>query len=176
MPRNIEIKVRVADLATVEARARDIAQAGPEHLRQHDTFFDAPHGRLKLREFHAPLDDGRTGELIFYQRADLPGLKTSHYRRVPVSESDALREALSAALGTRGEVRKARTVYLAERTRIHLDRVDGLGEFVELEVVLADNDSETGGHAEAERILDALGLREAERLPGAYLDLLAAPA
>jgi len=59
---------------------------------------------------------------------------------VPTAAPDALREALTLAYGVIGRVRKVRTLFMAGRTRIHLDRVEGLGEFLELEVVLAEHE------------------------------------
>ena len=169
--RNIEIKARVADLAAVEARAAALADEGPTDIRQDDTFFACPAGRLKLREL-AP----DRGELIHYERPDQGGPKLSRYVIAPTTDPTALREALARAWGTTGRVRKHRRLYLAGRTRIHLDRVEGLGDFVELEVVLAPGDDLAGGEAEARRIMAALGVAEADLVEGAYVDLLAAQA
>jgi len=166
--RNIEIKARVADLAAVEARAAALADQGPIDIAQDDTFFACPAGRLKLREL-AP----DRGQLIHYWRPDQGGPKLSDYVLAPTAEPAALREALTRAYGTAGRVRKQRRLYLAGRTRIHLDRVEGLGEFMELEVVLAPEDDLAGGEAEARRIMQALGISENDLVEGAYIDLLA---
>ena len=167
--RNIEIKARVASLNAVEARAAALADSGPTDIGQDDTFFACPAGRLKLREL-AP----DHGELIHYDRPDQGGPKLSRYVIAPTSNPAALREALARAWGVTGRVRKHRRLYLAGRTRIHLDRVEGLGDFVELEVVLGPEDDLAGGEAEARRIMDALGVAEADLVEGAYVDLLAA--
>lgn len=164
--RNIEIKARVADLESVEARARAIASGPPVDLVQDDTFFACAHGRLKLRRF----GDGR-GELIHYVRADESGPKVSEYVISPAPEPEALHEALSRAMGVVGRVRKRRRLYLVDRTRIHLDEVEGLGFFVELEVVLREGESEDSGNAVAKDVMRLLGIAEAQRVRGAYLDL-----
>ena len=83
---------------------------------------------------------------------------------------------LATALTTRGIVTKERHVYLTGRTRIHLDRVDGLGDFVELEVVLAQDDDEESGEKEAEELFAKLGVSSADLVPVAYVDLLSEPA
>ena len=168
MARNVEIKARVGSLDAVMSRARALAQRDAELIAQDDTFFVVPHGRLKLREFA----DG-SAELIHYQRADSTQAKLSDYRRVPAPDAAALRDALERALGTLGRVRKQRWLLLAGQTRIHLDRVDGLGDFVELEVVLRDEQSEADGARVADTLMHELGLAQAERIAGAYLDLLA---
>ena len=167
MARNVEIKARVADLDAVEARARAIATRGPEEIFQDDTFFACERGRLKLRDF----GDGR-GELIHYRRADEAGPKTSDYVLAPTADPATLREALSRAYGTRGRVVKRRRLYLAERTRIHLDRVEGLGAYVELEVVLGEGEAAEAGTAEAHRLMALLGIEPSQLVTGAYVDLL----
>jgi predicted adenylyl cyclase CyaB len=169
MPRNIEIKARIDAIATLRPRAAAIATQGPVEIRQDDTFFRCNNGRLKLRDF----GDGR-GELIFYQRADSAGPKTSHYVLTPTADPAGLREALQSAWGAIGRVRKQRTLYLAGRTRIHLDEVEALGAYVELEVVLADGEGAEAGEREARALMDRLGIVPASLVEGAYLDLLAA--
>lgn len=166
MPRNIEIKARIDSVEAVLPRARAIAGAEPLTIDQDDTFFDVPHGRLKLRQFA----DG-SAELIHYDRPDTDGAKASDYVRVPVPDPAALREALARGCGVRGRVRKRRLLLISGATRIHLDRVEGLGDFMELEVVLADGQGDAEGQRIAEQLMCDLGLAEAPRLAGAYLDL-----
>jgi adenylate cyclase class IV len=169
MARNVEIKARLDSIEALLPRARSIAGGEPELIVQDDSFFPCPHGRLKLRDF----GDG-SGELIQYERADETGPKTSTYVRSPTASPATLREALARALGSLGRVRKQRWLLLAGRTRIHLDRVEGLGDFLELEVVLRDDESEAAGIAEADALMAQLGVLPGQLLQGAYLDLLAA--
>ena len=168
MARNIEIKARIASLDALMPKARAVAPRDAQLIEQDDTFFRVPHGRLKLREFA----DG-SAELIHYHRADTAEAKLSDYRRVPVPDAAALREALERALGLLGRVRKKRWLLLAGQTRIHLDRVEGLGEFMELEVVLRADQTEADGVRIADQLMHELGLTHTERIAGAYLDLLA---
>ena len=167
MARNVEIKARVADLAAVEARARAIATQGPEEIFQDDTFFRCGRGRLKLRDF----GDGR-GQLIHYARADEAGPKLSDYSIAPAADPAALRDTLARALEVPGRVVKRRRLYLVDRTRVHLDAVEGLGTFVELEVVLRDSESVEEGMAVARDLLERLGIAQDQLETGAYLDLL----
>ncbi|MCG1041178.1 class IV adenylate cyclase [Mycetohabitans sp. B8] len=169
MARNIEIKARIPNIDALRERAAALANGdAPLVYRQQDHFYDVPRGRLKLRQF----EDGTPAELIFYQRDDRDGPKVSFYQRCPVANPHATHALLAAALGTRGIVTKERTVYLAGRTRIHLDRVDGLGDFIELEVVLAQDDEEADGEAEALDIFGKLGVSDTDLVPHAYVDLL----
>lgn len=169
MARNIEIKARVADLQAVAAAAEALGAQGPTEILQDDAFFPCPNGRLKLRAFA----DG-TGELIFYRRADQAGPKESFYLRSHTTQPDVLRESLVLAYGSAGRVRKKRLLYLHGRTRIHLDQVQGLGSFVELEVVLADGESTQDGVDEAHGLMQRLGIDADGLIDGAYVDLLRA--
>jgi adenylate cyclase class IV len=171
MARNVEIKARLdssIEALLLRARARAFADGPETVIEQDDTFFASAHGRLKLRDF----GDGR-GELIHYERPDTAGPKLSDYVRAPTSDPAALREALSRAQGVIGRVRKTRWLLMAGQTRIHLDRVEGLGDFIELEVVLREEQSVADGEAIAERLMGGLGIERGQRLTGAYLDLLA---
>ena len=169
MPRNIEIKARISSVEALLPRAEELAGgAAPQRIHQDDSFFSVPHGRLKLRQF----EDG-SAELIHYHRPDTLQAKASDYLRVPVTDPGALRMALARACGLRGRVVKVRWLLMVGRTRVHLDRVQGLGDFMELEVVLADGEPDAAGVAEAEGLMQALGLGDAPREAAAYLDLLA---
>lgn len=135
---------------------------------QVDTFYTVPHGRLKLRTFA-----DESGELIHYERPDRLGPEESHYVRVPISDPVAFHGLLSDALGVRGIVRKRRTIYLVGQTRVHLDEVEGLGTFLELEVVLAENQGTHDGHVIASELMDTLGMPERTLVSEAYIDLIA---
>lgn len=171
MARNVELKARVPDLPALRERVQGLGGAGPEHLAQVDTFFNVRSGRLKLRVF----GDG-TGELIGYERPDLRGPKVSEYLRTPVPDPAVLREILTRSLGVRAVVHKRRAVFLVGQTRIHLDDVDGLGSFVELEVVLREDQSSADGERVALSVMRTLGVSPSDLIDTAYADLLREPA
>ena len=166
--RNIEIKAWSHDMASQSRTAADLADGPPQTVNQEDTFFHVPQGRLKLRDF----GDG-TGELIAYQRLDTCGPRTSTYERSPTQAPDSLKATLAAALGVRAVVSKRRTVFLVGQTRIHLDEVTGLGQCIELEVVLQSGQSEAQGRMMAERLMTLLGIQPQDEIAKAYVDLLA---
>jgi adenylate cyclase class IV len=167
MPRNVEIKAAVPDFGPLVAAMGRLVSAPPAELWQEDTFFRCPAGRLKLRKLSAT-----SGELIYYERGDDAGPRESHHVCAPTSEPDLLRETLAAALETLGVVRKRRTVYMLGRTRVHLDEVDGLGKFVELEVVLAEGEPAAVGIREVRDLMVALSIRDDQLVSQAYVDLL----
>lgn len=165
MLRNVEIKAAVRDRKTLVARARRLWGA-PERLAQKDVFFRCPNGRLKLR-----LQTPGPSYLIAYSRPNARGPKTSRYMTAVAPRPEALAACLSAALGEGRVVEKTRLLFLAGRTRVHVDSVLRLGDFLELEVVLRPGESATAGRAEARRLMRLLGVRPADLLKGAYADL-----
>jgi len=173
MGANIEVKARIRDWERQRAEARRLADEEGEIIEQVDTFFTVPSGHLKLRQ----LGDER-GELIFYERADLPGPKLSEYSITQTAVPAQLCETLARALDICGEVRKRRFLFLStkweSRTRIHLDEVKGLGQFIELEVVLAPGQSPEEGERVAEQFRAALDIRDDDLIDCAYVDLMTA--
>jgi homotetrameric cytidine deaminase len=169
--RNVELKARDPDPARTLERALAIGAEQLGEIRQRDTYFAGARGRLKLREQETdgpPLFD----ELIEYSRPDSTGARTSTYRRVPVADAAPLREALDAAYGVLVTVNKRRRVLLWEGVRIHLDDVDGLGTFLELEAV-ADLESDLGAeHQKVERLRAELGVKDAHLVATSYADLV----
>src|SRR5690242_9665719 len=126
--RNVELKARDPDPARSLARARAVGAEDQGELRQRDTYFAAPRGRLKLRE-----QEPGGAELIAYERSDAAEARESRYRIAAVPDGPALRDALEAALGITVVVDKRRRLLTWEGVRIHLDDVERLGAFVELE-------------------------------------------
>ena len=112
--------------------------------------------------------------MIAYERPDAGEPQPSDYRIVPTGEPAALREALARALGEAGEVRKRRELVLVGQTRVHIDEVEGLGTYMELEVVLEAGQSAEDGARIARELQAALGVRDEDRIDVAYVDLLAA--
>ena len=167
MPRNVEIKALVRDPQSLSRAVASIADGAPTLLLQDDTFFDSPRGRLKLRVFA----DG-SAELISYLRSDVGGPRESRFAKAPVSDPAALAAVLDDALGTAGTVRKRRLLYRRGRTRIHLDEVEGLGSFLELEVELADGEAVADGESVARELMTRLGIAEDDLVATAYVDLL----
>jgi predicted adenylyl cyclase CyaB len=167
MARNIEIKARIENVSLLTPRVAALASEGPLEIAQDDTFFACDSGRLKLRAF-----SNDAGELIFYRRVNQPGPKESFYIRSPTSSPESLRESLSLAYGQIGRIRKYRTLFLVGRTRVHLDRVEGLGHFLELETVLVDDESAEQGVREATELMERLGIQPEQLIEGAYLDLM----
>jgi predicted adenylyl cyclase CyaB len=174
MPSNIEIKARLRDRAKVEAIVARISDRGPELIQQKDVFFSCGGGRsesarLKLRIFNAD-----SGELIRYERPNSPNARCSRYLIARTADPETLLEILTQTLGQLGVVQKTRTLYLIGQTRVHLDQVDHLGDFLELEVVLRPDQSEQQeGRKISEELLSLLQIDRTDLVAEAYIDLLA---
>lgn len=167
MPSNIEIKARVRDFDEIRRRAERLSDTPVKVIPQEDTFFSAPNGRLKLRVLSQD-----HGQLIYYTRPDREGPKRSDYHISVTSNPEDLKRVLELAYGIRGVVKKRRSLYLVGQTRVHLDDVEGLGQFIELEVVMRAGQSDAEGQLIAEELMAALGVEKSDLLEGAYMDLL----
>jgi predicted adenylyl cyclase CyaB len=166
MPRNIEIKAKVHNVNHLRLLIEKIAGTPVQLIFQEDTFFYSPSGRLKLR-IYAP----DKGELIYYQRPDQNGPKESDYIISPTTEPHSLKEVLTSACGVRGVIRKQRELYRVGQTRIHLDRVEGLGEFLELEFVMQKGQTEAEGMETLEYLMDKLGIERKDLINCAYINM-----
>ncbi len=174
---NLETKARCADLSAVARLAAQIGARYEGRLDQVDTYFDVSPGRLKLRELTHHLPDGHLSasvELIRYERPDQAGPRVSRYDRTGITDVESCRARLAAAHGVRGVVCKRRELWTLKATRIHLDRLDELGDFVELETV-ASGEPGTADRLEHDRIAAALELDPGATVDCSYIDLLAPP-
>lgn len=167
MAQNVEIKAHTIDFVAQCKIARSLSGEEPEVINQKDIFFNVPKGRLKLRVFTQD-----RAELIYYLRSDQHGPKISQYEISKTNDPEGLKNILKSAYGIRNTVVKTRHLYMSGRTRIHLDKVDSLGEFIELEVVLSDSDQLTDGEKEAQKLMKQLGIKDNQLIEVAYVDLL----
>lgn len=167
MPANIEIKARVRDSGAFEKRAAALRETQVEIIQQEDVFFQVTKGRLKLR-----ILSPSHAQLICYTRSDAAGPKRSEYFLHETHEPESLRMVLSRALGVRGIVRKTRRLFKIGQTRVHFDCVEGLGTFVELEVVLREGQSDEDGQAIAEDLMARLAIDRNDLVGTAYIDLI----
>lgn len=165
--RNVELKARDRDRVRSLATCDDIGAESQGLLSQRDTYFQVFHGRLKLRE-----EEGARPHLIAYERLDRVDERESRYRIIEVDEPGELKAALRGALGVKAVVIKERQLFLWEGVRVHLDRVDGLGDFIEFEAV-ADAGSDLS-HEEAQVVAlrRAFEIDEADLVAGSYCDMV----
>jgi adenylate cyclase, class 2 len=168
---NIEIKARSRrhdHLRQLLAQQAGSDFRGTDH--QVDTYFHVPHGRLKLRQGNIE------NNLIHYHRPDQAGPKASEVQLYRTPESDTLRTLLGGALGVRVVVDKLRDIYFIDNVKFHLDTVQGLGTFVEIEAI--DFDGTIGAerlHQQCEYYLKLLDIAPEDLLDNSYSDMLLNP-
>lgn len=169
MNSNIEIKARARDFSRQKELASKLTDTPEQLICQEDTFFNALKGRLKLRMFSPS-----QGELIYYERDNISGPKQSNYSISKTDDPIKFKKMLSCALGIQGVVRKKRHLFIVGQTRIHLDDVDGLGYFIELEVAMQPNQTAKECQPIANQIMEKMQIRENDLIDVAYIDLLPA--
>jgi predicted adenylyl cyclase CyaB len=167
---NLEAKFRLDDLALAEERARKIGYERRMVLNQRDTFFVVPNGKLKLREENGP------AKFIFYAREESGPLNLSSYDLVTVAEPDATRTMLSAALGVLAVVIKERILMKRDNIRLHLDRVERLGSFGEIEAVIAPGDDPEKSRGAVDELLNTLEVDPHSLIDVSYFELILAGA
>ncbi|KAL1130377.1 hypothetical protein AAG570_013315 [Ranatra chinensis] len=128
--RNIEIKAKLNDQARAIEKCRELARVDGELIHQVDYFFNVEKGRLKLRFM-----GGQSAELIFYERPNSEGPKLCKYEKCKIEDGKILLNILKNVLGIRGVVKKTRNLYLIGQTRVHIDEVVDLGNYLEFEVL-----------------------------------------
>jgi len=167
MARNVEIKARIADIGAARALVHDLGARHAGTVDQVDRYYRVDGGeRVKLRTF----GDGRA-ELIHYRRAETGGVRTSDYEVTPVRD-EAARTCLVPKTAPLVVVRKRREVHLLDNVRVHLDAVDGLGTFIELEAVVDSGHDEAACRRQVDQLISALDLRDSDLIRGSYADLL----
>ena len=164
--RNLEAKFRLPDANAARLRAEALGYAARGVLNQRDTFFKVARGKLKLRE------EASGAWLIHYRREERQSLMLSNYEIVPVADAANTRAMLAGALGVLAEVRKERTLLTRANVRLHLDRVDGLGNFGEIEARIVDGDDSESSRFAVDEMLSALGIGRADLIGVSYFELM----
>lgn len=164
---NIEIKAR-------SSKSGDIRQwllnNGAEYKgldHQVDTYFKVAEGRLKLREGNIE------NNLIFYQRDNQAGPKSSHFELMPVTDPAKLKTILAKSIGVKVVVDKKREIYYINNVKFHIDEVQGLGSFVEIEAgnIISDLSKEELLQ-QCEYYMQQFGIEESDLLTHSYSDML----
>ena len=141
------------------------------HDHQIDTYFVVETGRLKLREGDIE------NSLIYYNRPDDAGPKRSDVQLYKTQKGSALKDVLTSFLDEFVVVDKHREIYFIDNVKFHIDRVEGLGSFVEIEAI--DNDGSLGEESlrrQCNHFLEMLAIPESDLLTDSYSDMLAVSA
>lgn len=164
--KNLEIKVKIEDPEAIKKLAIQGGAVFSDAFSQADTYFYVSSGRLKVRDFC-----NNTGQLIGYERNESEtGLRWSSWNACSFENPDDMIEILSSCLGVRGVVKKTRTLFLYKSARIHIDMVEGLGNFLEIESVSDRSDEEAQNTFNY--LVDALDIDTSRQIHKSYIDLI----
>jgi len=163
---NLELKARISSVEAAVKTAERLAGVCHADIHQTDTYFKVHEGRLKLREYED------TAELIFYNRPDSRDPKYSTYYISEVSNPFVFNTVLGNNLGVKAIVKKRRRVFLLENTRIHIDEAEGLGDFLEFEVVFGEDTTPDGARKMVALLMDEFDIKDEDLVGRSYCDLL----
>ncbi len=165
--KNIELKVQVKNFSDIVPILKRIAARPAGLISQKDTYFNCPGGRMKIREIN-----NRRYELIYYRRPDIQGSKISNCQIIKMDKKmvSELKKIFRKLWGEKAVIIKNRRLWLLGKTRIHLDQVKGLGNYIELETVF-NNDDHRKAMVEHRRIISVLRLRGNKKIKESYSDL-----
>ncbi|MEJ8844629.1 class IV adenylate cyclase [Lacibacter sp. H375] len=165
---NIEIKARCSNATSIRnyLQQQNARFIGVDN--QSDTYFNTANGRLKMRQ--GPIENA----LIYYNRENKAGPKLSEVKLLPLdNNADLLKQILTKAHGVKVVVKKKREIYFIDNVKFHIDEVEGLGSFVEIEAI--DKDGSLGLERIKEQCyfyLQQFEIGEDDLLTHSYSDLL----
>ena len=164
---NVEIKARSNNAHGVREylRGAEADSKGTDH--QIDTYYKTDRGRLKLRKGNIE------NNLIFYERSDQSGPKQSKITFSSVEADSQIDGVLAEALGVFAVVDKKREIYFIDNVKFHIDTVEGLGNFIEIEAI--DYDGTLGPEKlqqQCEYYMRELGIKHGDLLTNSYSDMI----
>ncbi len=164
---NLELKARYPDIRKAHRLAIEIGAERQWRRAQRDTYFEVDRGKLKLRQ-----ESGRAAELIAYHRPGEAGAEISDYHIYETGDAASLLQVLSTVLQKEIVVQKQRELYLWKNVRIHLDKVDNLGVFLEFEAIVdADNDMSACKNR-IDMLIDHFEIEQSDLVSDGYYELL----
>lgn len=164
---NVEIKARTTSSELIRQYLIDHDADFKGTDEQTDTYFHVSQGRLKLREGNIE------NNLIYYDRDNQAGPKSSQFHLVKVEDARALKEVLTKSCGIKKIVSKRREIYYIDNVKFHIDIVPGLGSFIEIEAgnILA-NKTEEELLEQCNFFRRELGINDQDLVAVSYSDML----
>jgi len=165
--KNIELKIQVDDFKNIINNLKKNRAIDEGVLSQTDTYFNCKGKRLKLRE-----QNGKEFLLVLYARPDKKEAKVSNFDIIDFNKKQAqeLKAVLKKAYGEKVVVKKERQLWMFKNTRIHLDTVDKLGTFLELETLVKKD--LVSAKKEYDEVVEFLDLDRYKKLEISYSDML----
>lgn len=167
MARNIEFKASITDYDDMVCKVQRLTKKSPEFIEQKDVFYITSNGRLKLRS-----SSESSPELIYYLRKDTQLPKLSRYYRFSVKHYSLIYNLFNHILGVKGVVQKKRCVFLKDNVRFHIDKVNHLGDFMEIEYIMKKTESRERALDTVTKMMEALGIKKEMLINCSYGDLI----
>lgn len=165
---NIEIKAPCNNPDKIRKilQSKNAEFKGIDH--QIDTYFIVPEGRLKLRQGNIE------NSLIFYKREERKGIKTSNVELVKLDSKQAqsTKNLLSLSNGIFKIVDKKREIYFIDNVKFHLDKIESLGTFVEIEAINFQGQSKETLTEQCAYYLQLFGIDSTDCIDASYSDLV----
>lgn len=167
--KNIELKVKTDNFNQIKKLLHKIKAKFKGNLTQKDTYYNCEEGRLKTREINH-----ETFQLIYYERPNFTKSKISNYKIKEIDQKELKEQktCLTKTKGIKTIVNKRRELWIYKNTRIHLDKVKGLGEYLELETIIKNHKDLQQLETEHRQIINLLGLNSYSKIDKSYSDLL----
>jgi len=163
----IEIKAKTENQNLIREKLTSLGAEFKGTDFQTDTYFNVNYGRLKLREGNIE------NHLIYYERNDSLGLKQSDVILFKSEPNSSLKEILAKSLGIKVEVKKQREIYFIDNVKFHIDKVDSLGAFVEIEAIdMSGQISKEKLYEQCNYYLNLFGISEKDFISVSYSDLI----
>jgi len=167
MPFNIEIKAKTQKTDQIRQILRDLKAEEKGLDLQIDSYFNCGNGRLKLRE--GTIEHS----LIFYQRENQAGPKSAQVHLYHPQPNTELKEVLKAAYGIWKEVTKEREIFFIDNVKFHLDEIENLGTFVEIEAIDIDGSiAKEQLLAQCQHYMKLFEIKEGDLLTSSYSDMI----
>ena len=164
---NVEIKAHCQNPEYIREYLKNYPASFKGVDEQTDTYFNVNCGRLKLRQGNIE------NNLIYYNRANSSGPKESNFDLLKIDEANELREMLTKAIGIKVVVKKRREIYYIDNVKFHLDSLDGLGNFVEIEASNKNyNITKEKLHEQCNYYVKEFGIKDEDLVNVSYSDML----
>ena len=164
---NYECKARCRDLDKIEQILLQLNADYKGEDHQIDTYFETDHGRFKLREGNIE------NALIFYQREDIAGAKVSDISYYQSADKKSLKQVLTKALNVISCVDKRRKIFFIDNVKFHLDRIEDLGTFVEIEAIgMTESDTVEKLKKQCAQYIEIFGILDEDFIAISYVDMM----
>jgi len=163
MALNLEIKVKMESHEPALAVLKKLSAEFVKDINQKDVYYKLPGSLLKLRIE----DDGES--MIKYIRDEVNPDRFSDYE-VIYFKSTGNEKFFNSIFETETVVEKKRLLYMYKSTRVHLDTVKDLGQFMEFETLVLN-----GKEDAKERfsfLIDKFTINSDGQIKGSYRDLM----